>query len=673
MGGTGQAVPKIAQHKMRLVVLLSLLLDGAVTATVDGSGGGCNRRCNGLVAPYPLGFSGDGPIVLVCNATASTALLPNGTLPYQVVSFNSMASTFAVSLPTSCDGRTVRDAHASLNTASLGGGYGVSSYTSLFLRGGCDRAAATNAAASCSVSAEIMNNLIDTSRCGNDTTWGCVSGTGNTTAAFLDWERVVASGCEDALTAAVFVDDAETAVPSLEFGVAELGWWLNGTCADATTGGRCAANSTCLEVETPGWALGQRCSCLEGMSGDGFATGDGCYNNGEFIFAVFLCVFDSTHSTDGCFLWQIKVSHLPAVVAGVGSVALLVVGLVVFFCLWKRKRQNNAVRMLKTTGKQASTDGARLFRNKPVNDDDLELDQGLTGPQRFCYEDLAAATGSFSDDRRLGRGGFGSVYHGYLADTNRDGWKEFVAEVRINQPPPALQSRPADRLLLLVYNLMPNGSLDTHLYKHENELTWPVRYGIALGVGATLLYLHKGAEWRMVHRDVKPSNVMLDGSFAAKLGDFGLARLIDDGRRSHTTAASVESDVYNFGVLLLEITCGRRPAVCVVVGDEDEEENYFDHLVQWVWDLYGGRSILHAADARLAGEFDGREMACTMLVGLCLRPAIRKAVNVLQFEAPPPILPMKMSVATYGPSPPADRAGATTSSDESAAVTDEEL
>lgn len=187
-----------------------------------------------------------------------------------------------------------------------------------------------------------------------------------------------------------------------------------------------------------------------------------------------------------------------------------------------------------------------------------------------------------------------------------------------------------------------------------------------LGVGSALLYLHQDTEQCVVHRDVKPSNIMLDASFTAKLGDFGLARLINDGRRSHTTGmagtlgyidpesvlagrASVESDVYSYGVLLLEVTCGRRPAVVQENGD-------VVHLVQWVWDLYGGGGILGAVDERLSGEFDGREMERVLVSGLwcahpdrSLRPSIRQAINVLQFEAPLPSLAPRMPVATYGP------------------------
>lgn len=197
-----------------------------------------------------------------------------------------------------------------------------------------------------------------------------------------------------------------------------------------------------------------------------------------------------------------------------------------------------------------------------------------------------------------------------------------------------------------------------------------VRHDIVLGIGSALLYLHQDWEPCVVHRDIKPSNVMLDASFSAKLGDFGLARLVDHNRESHTTAlagtmgymdpecmltgnTSAMSDVYSFGVVSLEIACGRRPIVLLQQTEEvTESERETMHLVQWVWDLYGHGRIVEAADPRLNCDFDEKEMERVMVTALwcahpdrSMRPSIRQAVNVLRREAPLPTLPAVMPVA----------------------------
>jgi serine/threonine protein kinase len=327
------------------------------------------------------------------------------------------------------------------------------------------------------------------------------------------------------------------------------------------------------------------------------------------------------------------------------------------------------------------------------------------------------ATNYFSDKNKLGEGGFGSVYRGYIKEMNlhvaikrvskssKQGRKEYASEVSIIS---RLRHRNLVQLigwchgggeLLLVYELMPNGSLDTHLYRASDDgalLPWPLRHEIVLGLGSALLYLHQDWEQCVLHRDVKPSNVMLDASFHAKLGDFGLARLVGHGRPSHTTViagtmgyidpdimltgrANTESDVYSFGVVLLEIACGRRPLVACHSHRSHREEDVMSrplvarhgedstdgdgidiveddviHIVQWVWEFYGRGAILDAADARLKGEFDAGEMETVMVVGLwcaqpdrSLRPSIRQAVNVLRREAPLPSLPAGMPVATF--------------------------
>ncbi|KAI4988101.1 hypothetical protein ZWY2020_029731 [Hordeum vulgare] len=565
---------------------------------------------------------------------------------YGRVSFNSTASSLVVSLPPSCT-RCVSDVRKALS----GRNYDVSLRTILLLCGGCrGRGSHAAAAPGCGVPASAVSRLLRTAQCGtNDTSTdvACVaSAAPNATvvrAVSLFWEKVEEQKCDHVLTSAVFMDTAE----GTEFKTAELAWWVNGTCAGGEGGGQCVPQAaTCSDVETPSGLSGYRCVCMTGSL--------------------------ATHAGWTRMRPRSKHKQLPvAVLTSVVSVVFLLSLSITASFLIRRNTMKKTKRALKR--------GTTLFRGELV---DEELDQGVEGPRRFSYNELAVATDNFSDDRALGRGGFGSVYRGFMSDmnhevavkrvseTSRQGWKEFVSEVRIIS---RLRHRNLVQLigwchggdeLLLVYELMHNDSLDTHLYRSDYVFTWPVRYETVLGVGSALLYLHQDTEQRVVHRDIKPSNIMLDTSFTAKLGDFGLARLINDGRRSHDRhsrhdgyidpesvlagTASVESDVYSFGVVLLEVASGQRPALV-------QEEGDVIHLVQWVWELYGRGLILDAADKRLSGEFEGRKMERVMVVGLwCahpdrgMRPSIRQAMNALRFEAPLPGLPLRMPVATYG-------------------------
>ncbi|CAN6372942.1 unnamed protein product [Urochloa humidicola] len=361
-----------------------------------------------------------------------------------------------------------------------------------------------------------------------------------------------------------------------------------------------------------------------------------------------------------------KIGLIAGLPASTGTIVLLIV------FLYQKRRKGAKQRL-----EDAPGDGEM---------DDV-FNQGA-GPRRFTYRQLSKATRGFLADLKLGEGGFGSVYYGFLQNeglhvaikrvskTSKQGRREYISEVSIIS---RLRHRNLVQLLgwchegnelLLVYELMTNGSLDTHLYSTGNVLTWPIRYNIILGMGSALLYLHQEWEQCVVHRDIKPSNVMLDASFTAKLGDFGLARLVDHARAARTTMvagtrgyidpecavtfhATARSDVYSFGVVLLEVACGRKP----VVPEEDEGRVL---LVRWVWELYGRGEILTAADVRLlqggGAGLNEAELERTLVVGLwCVhpdsvaRPSIRLAMGVLQFDAPVPELPLEMPVATFGP------------------------
>ncbi|KAL8541738.1 hypothetical protein ACS0TY_002845 [Phlomoides rotata] len=313
---------------------------------------------------------------------------------------------------------------------------------------------------------------------------------------------------------------------------------------------------------------------------------------------------------------------------------------------------------------------------------ETEFERG-SGPKKFSYGELACATDNFSEEQKLGEGGFGGVYKGFLKDlkshaavkrvskNSKQGPKEYASEVNIISQ---LRHKNLVKLigwchekreLLLVYEFLPSGSLDSHLFKQHFSLTWETRYKVAQGLASALLYLHEEWEQCVLHRDIKSSNVMLDSNFNAKLGDFGLARLVDHEDGSKTTVmagtlgymapecmstgkASKESDVYSFGIVALEIACGRRPI------DLGAPENQV-RMLEWVWELYGRGVHLEAADPKLGRGYNEEEMVRLMVVGLwcahpdhTLRPSIRQAIHVLSFEAHElPLLPSKLPVPTY--------------------------
>ncbi|XP_039174219.1 L-type lectin-domain containing receptor kinase IX.1-like [Eucalyptus grandis] len=290
-------------------------------------------------------------------------------------------------------------------------------------------------------------------------------------------------------------------------------------------------------------------------------------------------------------------------------------------------------------------------------------------PLKFSYQELFVATNGFANDRRLGQGGSGQVYRGFLncldrlvaikriCAEGRHSKKVFTNEVKIIS---RMKHRNLVQFIgwcqeegeyLLVYDFMPNGSLDNHLFGTRKSLPWDVRYKIALGLALALNYLHEELEQCVLHRDVKAANILLDTSFNTKLGDFGLAKLVDPQLRTQMTdvvgtygylapeyiserRATKESDMFSFGVVALEIICGRRTY---------QEGEFHVPLRKWVWQLYLARNMLEAADETLGSSFDRKEMDCLMMVGLwCvhpdpkMRPKAGQVIRFLQLEVPVP-------------------------------------
>ncbi|CAH2065352.1 unnamed protein product [Thlaspi arvense] len=292
------------------------------------------------------------------------------------------------------------------------------------------------------------------------------------------------------------------------------------------------------------------------------------------------------------------------------------------------------------------------------------------GPHRFSYKSLYKATNGFSKDCRVGKGGFGEVYKGTLP-LNRDiavkrlshdaeqGMKQFVAEVVTMG---SLQHRNLVPLvgycrrkgeLLLVSEYMPNGSFDQYLFHDQNPSpSWLQRISILKHIASALSYLHTGATQVVLHRDIKASNVMLDGEFNGRLGNFGMARFHDPRGNLSATAAvgtigymapelittgtSTKTDVYAFGAFLLEVTCGRRP----VEPEMPVEKKY---LVKWVCKCWKQASLLETIDPRLGRGFSPEEVEMVLKLGLLCtnamsepRPTMAQVVQYLNRDLPLP-------------------------------------
>ncbi|KAI6691658.1 hypothetical protein NL676_028486 [Syzygium grande] len=271
------------------------------------------------------------------------------------------------------------------------------------------------------------------------------------------------------------------------------------------------------------------------------------------------------------------------VTTGVGVVGLVAI-LLVFYLGWRRKM-------------------ARMI-------EDQEFFGIDTRPYTFSYAELKAATDDFNPNNKLGEGGFGPVFKGTLNDgrviavkqlsvSSHQGKNQFVAEIATIS---AVQHRNLVKLYgccidadnrLLVYEYLENKSLDQAMFGQRSlSLDWATRYDICLGIARGLAYLHEESRLRIVHRDVKASNILLDSDLTPKISDFGLAKLYDDKKthistrvagtigylapeyamRGHLTE---KADVFAFGVVALEVVSGRP-------NSDPSLEEAKKYLLEWV-------------------------------------------------------------------------------------------
>ncbi|KAF3456953.1 hypothetical protein FNV43_RR01608 [Rhamnella rubrinervis] len=371
-------------------------------------------------------------------------------------------------------------------------------------------------------------------------------------------------------------------------------------------------------------------------------------------------------STQYAKKWRgsVATKRIHAIVEVLGVLTLFIIG---FFASWFTKR--------KRKGQRKIFNDANITSEESLKEEKLEESRTHPDLPFFDIRILIAATDNFSVTNMLGQGGFGSVYKGQLVNGQEiavkrlskhsgQGTQEFMNEVTVIAK---LQHRNLVRLLgccihkeekMLIYEYLPNKSLDYFIFDvtRRSHLDWRKRFEIVNGIARGILYLHHDSRLKIIHRDLKASNVLLDASMNPRISDFGIAKIFEEDQIQANTKRvvgtygymspeygmqglySTKSDVFSFGVLLVEIICGRKNTECI-------NGSQFPNLIGHVWELWNEGRVLDIVDPALCQPFSTDEVSRCIHIGLlCVqeaateRPTMSDVVFMLANETtlPPP-------------------------------------
>ncbi|XP_054777225.1 LOW QUALITY PROTEIN: G-type lectin S-receptor-like serine/threonine-protein kinase At1g11410 [Prosopis cineraria] len=348
-----------------------------------------------------------------------------------------------------------------------------------------------------------------------------------------------------------------------------------------------------------------------------------------------------------------KSGKVGIVTACVTLISLLTALFVYFF--WNRKRRDEIAEQ-------------ELKLDSPTDQEDHGDNRAQPSLPFFSIKTIMTATNNFSNENQLGQGGFGSVYKGTLANGQEiavkrlsqdsgQGTQEFKNEIKLIAK---LQHRNLVKLVgycihkeerMLIYEYLPNKSLNFFLFDRNQRmsLNWDTRFHIMFGIARGLLYLHQDSRLKIIHRDLKASNVLLDATMNPKISDFGMARIFGEDQVQARTRRIVgtygymspeyamvgiftKSDVFSFGILLLEIISGKRNTDC-------HEERASVNLIGQVWELWREGKALEIVDSTL-GESYPLDVAlrCIQIGLLCVqesalyRPSMLEVIFMLGNE-----------------------------------------
>ncbi|GAA0158552.1 transmembrane signal receptor [Lithospermum erythrorhizon] len=436
----------------------------------------------------------------------------------------------------------------------------------------------------------------------------------------------------------------------------------------------CKGNTSCYEPET---TIGYRCSCLPGYQGNPYLDGiDGCTDIDECQDNIHNCAKDSacynivgSHECncrkgyrgdgrtdgEGCIHIADDTSKFYKLVTGASVGALCIVIATVWLYIWFRRRKSMVMR-----DKFFNDNGGMLLKQQ------LATQGSGNVTVIFSIHELKIATNNFDGNKIIGEGGFGTVYHGFLADNREVAIKKsklidrtqigtFINEVIVLSQ---VNHRNIVKLLgccleseipLLVYEFIENGTLFEHIHdtRTTSKLSLERRLRIALETAGVLSYLHSVASPPIIHRDIKSRNILLDKNYTAKVSDFGASRLVPqdqaqistmvqgtfgylDPEYMQTSKLTEKSDVYSFGVLLVELLTSMK----VVSFDRPEEErnlaNYFLSILKRkrLLEILDG-NIVHEMNVKLLEEVANLAKRCLKVKGED-RPTMKEVAMELE-------------------------------------------
>ncbi|CAN0852604.1 G-type lectin S-receptor-like serine/threonine-protein kinase RKS1 [Linum grandiflorum] len=365
---------------------------------------------------------------------------------------------------------------------------------------------------------------------------------------------------------------------------------------------------------------------------------------------------------------------LSIIVPSVVSVWLVVVLLAYLWIRkWKRKRAKNRRIRNFFRPSDSLSNSENHFATKEIKGSTIYPELPF-----FSLGTIQEATDSFASVNKIGQGGFGSVYKGKLSSghevavkrmskSSREGLEQFKNEVFLIAK---LQHRNLVKLhgccieedeQMLVYEYLPYNSLDSLLFvdgKQRSFLDWRKRFDIIVGIARGILYLHQDSRFRIIHRDLKPSNILLDAELNPKISDFGMARVLDSGQIDGKTSRvcgtygymspeyavfgrySVKSDVFSFGVILLETVTGKK-----INGFFQDDPSLT--LIGHVWELWRTGRAGEAIDSSMSVKDSSEVLRCIQIGLVCVeenaedRPDMLAVVLMLNSANMPVSAPQK--------------------------------